>query len=301
MKSYALIVNPVSGKGRALRKAEQLQNLLSSSSRVEVLRTTHRGSASELTAAVSGRVDRIIAVGGDGTLNEVVDGLMTARGTSPTIPELGFLPAGTANAAVKAFRLSSSPAWVARALETAESTSLDVGLVSHTGGERAFVLWFGAGWDAVVIHVLNSDRSGQMGVSGLLGHTPRVLRAIREYGEAPIVATVDGAPFGAYSTVIVANVAGIGFGGVVAQMADPGDGHFDVVGVPPLSIPGLLRVGSQVMLSSLTRARGVRHQPGREITLQSEGEVPFHLDGEPVGHLPATARIVAGAVRLLRT
>ena len=69
-------------------------------SRVEVVETTHRGHATELAANHADQVDRVIAVGGDGTLNEVLCGLMSTGREADHLPELGFLPSGTANAAV---------------------------------------------------------------------------------------------------------------------------------------------------------------------------------------------------------
>ena len=301
MKSYALIVNPASGRGRAQRKAEELRQALSDSASVEVLETTHRGAALDLAAGAVGRVDRVIAVGGDGTLNEVVSGLMSTGSVGPRLPELGFLPAGTANAAVQAFRLGSDPVSLARALTDAEARPLDVGMVRHEGGERAFLLWFGAGWDAVVIDTLNTSRSGFMGVSGLFGHVPQMFRALSGYDQPPITADVDGSSFGTHASVVVANVGEVAFGGLVTDGADPSDGRFDVVGIPHLSVLKGIRLGFQMMTSSLTRSAAVKHELGAQIVLQSDGEVPFQLDGEPVGALPATVTLVPGAVRFLFT
>lgn len=301
MKSYAVIVNPTSGKGQALRKAEALLARLSEFASAQLLATTHRGAATELAAEAASRVDRIIAIGGDGTLNEVLNGLMNAGLAPADLPELGFLPAGTANAAVRAFGLASDPDAVATALINATSIPLDVGMVRHEGGQRAFLLWCGAGWDAVIIDALNATRSGLMGVSGLIGHLPQVLSSVARYKQPEISTEVDASEFGNHSTVIIANVGPIGFGGRVTDAADPGDGHFDVVGVPPLTALSWARFGFRMMASTLADARGVRHSPGSHITLRADGRVPFHLDGEPVGILPAKVTLMHGAVRLLKT
>ena len=299
MTSYALIVNPKSGRGLALRKAQALGKALPGSSSVEILETTHRGAATDFAEGSVGTVDRVIAVGGDGTLNEVIDGLMRSALAAPQLPELGFLPAGTANAGSKAFRLPADPEVVGKSLATAETRLLDVGMVRHAGGERAFLLWFGAGWDAVVIDALNSSRTGLMGISGMLGHAPHVIRALAAYDQPTIAAEVDGVPFGPHASLVVANVGEIAFGGRVAEGADPCDARFNIVGVPRLSVPRATRFAFRMMTSSLTRSRGVQLELGAHVTLRSDGEVPFHLDGEPVGKLPATVRMVPGAVRFL--
>jgi len=299
--SYLVIVNPASGRGRARHRAGALCNGLPKSCHVEVVETGHRGAAAELAASRAADVDRIIAVGGDGTLNEVLSGLMATGRSAQELPELGFLPAGTANAATRAFGFSSDPDAVASSLHEADSRPVDVGVVSHEGGERPFLLWLGAGFDAVVIDALNTSRTGLMGVSGLLGNSGQVLGALARYAAPQIEMEVDGASFGVASSVILANVREMAFGGIVADAADPFDGQHDVVAVPPGSRLNLVRLGLSMLTSSLTRAKGVRHTLGTRMRLDSSGEVPFQLDGEPVGTLPATVRLERGAVRLLLT
>ncbi len=301
MTSYLVIVNPASGRGRARLQAEALRNGLPESCQVDVVETGQRGAAVELAARRSTGVDRMIAVGGDGTLNEVLSGLVSTGRSAQELPELGFLPAGTANAAIRAFGFSADPAAVASSLSEAVSRPVDVGVVTHEGGERPFLLWFGAGFDAVVIDALNTSRTGLMGVSGLLGKSPQVLGALGRYTAPQIEMEVDGASFGSASSVILANVREVAFGGTIAEMADPFDGQLDVVAVPLGSRLNLVRVGLSMMTSSLTRAKGVRHSVGTRVRLDSDGEVPFHLDGEPVGMLPVAVRLERGAVRLLLT
>ena len=301
MTSYLVIVNPASGRGRARRRAEALRSALGGSCQVEIVETGHRGAAIELAASRATDVDRIIAVGGDGTLNEVLSGLLATGRSAQELPELGFLSAGTANAATQAFRFSSDPDAVASSLREVRSRPVDVGVVSHVGGERPFLLWFGAGYDAVVIDALNASRTGLMGVSGLLGNSPRVLSALGGYAAPPIEMEVDGASFGSASSVIVANVREVAFGGVVAEGADPFDGQLDLVAVRLGFRLDLVRLALSMFTSSLARAKGVRHTPGTRMKLNSHGQVPFHLDGEPVGMLPAAVRVKKGAVRLLLT
>lgn len=240
-------------------------------------------------------------MGGDGTLNEVLGGLVGTGRSAQELPELGFLPAGTANAAIRAFGFSSDPDAVASSLSEADSRPVDVGVVSHEGGERPFLLWFGAGFDAVVIDALNASRTGLMGVSGLLGNSRQVLSALGRYAAPQIEMEVDGSSFGVASSVILANVREVAFGGVVAETADPFDGQLDVVAVPPGSRLNLVRLGLSMLTSSLAQAQGVRHTLGTRIRLDSDGHVPFQLDGEPVGMLPAAVRLERGAVRLLLT
>lgn len=300
MTSYLLVVNPASGRGRALTRAEALREALSRSASVEVVRTERRGFAADAVAERGGCFERVIAVGGDGTLNEVLSGLMRLDAPPELRPALGFLPAGTANAAVLAFGFGGVPGAVAASLATAEPRPVDVGVVTHKGGERPFLLWFGAGYDAVVIDALNSERTGLMGVAGLLRRAPGVARTVHRYRAPEIAIDVDGVTRRAAS-VILANVGKVAFGGSVAEAADPFDGRLDVVTVPRLGMAGMAALGARMLVSSLDRARGVDHDVGSRFRLEASGPVPFQLDGEPVGLLPVDVRIAPGAVRLLLT
>jgi diacylglycerol kinase (ATP) len=299
--SYLLVVNPASGRGRALGRAEELRSALAESNSVDVVETKRRGFATEIAAERGLDFDRVIAIGGDGTLNEVLAGLLRIGATPDELPALGFLPSGTANAAVQAFGFGTSPTAVARSLTDVEIRPVDVGIVRHGGTERPFLLWFGAGYDAVVIDTLNSKRTGLMGIAGLARKAPDIVRAVHNYPAPDIEVRVDdGAPSVAAS-VILSNVAQMAFRVTLADAADPFDGRLDLLTVPRV---GTARIGAlcvRMMLSSLEGAAEVTHTPASRVILRSEGEVPFQLDGEPVGTLPVELRVEPGAVRLLRT
>ena len=301
MTSYLLIVNPASGRGRGLARAEALRSALAMSNSVEVVPTHRRGFAADVACERAASFERVIAVGGDGTLNEVLSGLMRAGENADRRPALGFLPSGTANAAVLAFGFSTSPAAVARSLAAAEIRAVDVGLVTYGGTERPFLLWFGAGYDAVIMDVLNSKRTGLMGIAGLARKTPSILGAIHRYPAPDIEVRLDAGEPGSSVSVIVANVGPVAFGGTVAEGVDPFDGRLDVLTVPRSTNLRLVALTGRLMMSSLEKAQGVTRTTATRARLASSGGVPFQLDGEPVGTLPAEIRLAPGAVRLLLT
>lgn len=300
LTSYLLVVNPASGRGRSLPRAEALRTALSASASVEIVRTERRGFATDAVFERARDVERVIAIGGDGTLNEVLSGLMRVGGPAADLPELGFFPAGTANAAILAFGFGTAPDAVARSLASAEARPVDVGIVSHAGVERPFLLWFGAGYDAVVIDALNAKRTGLMGIAGLVRRAPGVLSAVHRYSAHEIEVDVDGRRSTAAS-VILANVGQVAFGGSVAAGVDPFDGWLDVVTVPRLGTARVAALGLRMLRSSLEGGSGVVRDKGVRVRLSSPGRVPFQLDGEPVGTLPAEVRIEPAAVRLLLT
>jgi diacylglycerol kinase (ATP) len=294
------VVNPASGRGRSQTRAEALREALSRTASVEVVRTERRGYAVDVVSERGADFERVIAIGGDGTLNEVLTGLMRIDAPAERRPALGFLPSGTANAAILAFGFSTAPHAVARALAEVAPRPVDVGIATHRGTERPFLLWCGAGYDAVVIDALNRERTGLMGIAGLVRKAPSVTRAVHRYPAPEIAIDVDGVPTRAAS-VILANVGKVAFGGSVAEAADPFDGRLDVVTVPRVGTLGVAAFGVRMMLSSLEHARGATHGQGTRVRLDASEPVPFQLDGEPVGRLPLDVHIAPGAVRLLLT
>ena len=299
--SYLVIVNPAAGSGDGRERAETLVRGLPDGSEIEIWETQERGSAIEMARDRAHEVDRVIAVGGDGTLNEALTGLMEARREGREIAALGFLPSGTANAAARAFGCTDQPEVAAARLAKAATREVDVGMVEHAGGTRPFLIRFGAGLDAAVIEELNAQRTGVMGFLGLLRSSPRIVRTMSRYRAPEIEITVDGSDFGTAASVVLPNVAEVGLQATVAEEADPSDGKIDVLSVPLPSKWSIVRLGLRMLLSSLKKAPDVKHTRGEKVHLSSRKEVPFQIDGEPMGTLPVDVRMEQRAVRLLLT
>lgn len=301
MPSHLLIVNPAAGSGDGRTLAKTLVDGLPASHDIHLVETEERGSAIRLASENAGDYDRIIAVGGDGTLNEVLTGLMEARSREIDIAALGFLPAGTANGACRAFGLTTEPEVAAASLGEGRTLVVDVGIARHEGGERPYLIRFGAGLDAAVLEELNASRTGMMGFLGLFQNLPRIVEVMKAYDDPAISIEVDGQPFGSAASVVLPNVADVGLNATVAEDADPSDGVLDVLAVPIPSKWDIVRLGLRMVASSLASAPEVRTTRGRLVRLTSEGEVPFQIDGEPVGTLPVEVELVPSAIRLLLT
>ena len=129
-----------------MERAEVLRETLGAGNAVEVAETTHRGAAATLAREGAGAFQRILAVGGDGTLNEVLAGIMAAELAPEARPALGFLPAGTANAATRAFGFATDPEAVGRALPSAPVRPVDVGMVTFEGGTAQYSMSGGGLW-----------------------------------------------------------------------------------------------------------------------------------------------------------
>ncbi|MBT8487244.1 MAG: hypothetical protein HKN72_17630 [Gemmatimonadetes bacterium] len=301
MASHLLIVNPVAGSGEGRARANVLVEALSTEHEARAVETHERGSATELAAENAMDYDRIIAVGGDGTLNEVLAGLMERRSGAGETAALGFLPAGTANGACRAFDLATEPEVAAASLADPRTMLVDVGTVRHEDGERHYLIRFGAGLDAAVLEELNASRSGFMGFLGVFRNVPRIIAVMRAYDDPDIAVEVDGEFFGRGASVVLSNVADVGLAATVDEEADPSDGLLEVLTVPMPSKWDIIRYGLRMVASSLASAPEVRKTRGRLVRLTSDGDVPCQADGEPVGRLPVEVELTPSAVRLLLT
>ena len=138
----ALLCNPVSGNGRALRLAPEIETILERKGhQVDVYWTGKRGDAVEWARSSGGGYDRILAIGGDGTLNELINGL-----NEPFRTPIAQLATGTANLLAHDLHFPRDPRGAARMLETGSVRRIDLGLA----GDRRFLLVLSAGFDAMV-------------------------------------------------------------------------------------------------------------------------------------------------------
>ena len=156
MKRAVVIYNPLAGSGRAEEFAGKAANLLARAGwNVESIATRDRSGATAIAQQVAPRVDRIVVLGGDGSLREAIAGL----GAETARVEVGFIPVGNANVVARELGISLEPEEAVRALADAVPTEIDVGL---SNGEL-FVAVVGIGWDALTVHYLDRIRHSRFG------------------------------------------------------------------------------------------------------------------------------------------
>lgn len=148
-----VIANPVSGRVTAAVLDRIRAQLSESGCQVQACTTEYSGHATELAAEVRDQVDMVAVAGGDGTVNEVVNGL-----AGSTVP-LGVIPLGTANVLAKELGVARSVAAAIAALKSGVSKPVNLGCMDG----RYFLLMAGAGFDAEVVHSLNSGLKNRTG------------------------------------------------------------------------------------------------------------------------------------------
>ena len=259
----------------------------------EVAETPGPGAAARLAReAADAGWPCVVAVGGDGTVNEVVNGLRQAR--IPAV--LGVVMTGRGNDACRNLGLPLVPGEAARRIAAGRTAAVDVGLVESSAGRRWFVNAAGVGFDAEV-----AARSRAAG-GGPGTYLRQALATLRSGRPVPVSVACDGGrrwKGGAWA-VVVANGPAYGGGMRIVPAADPGDGRLDVVVLGSLSRAALLAWLPTVYVGWHVRHPRVVTGRAAEVTVEAEAPLPIHADGEPAGCTPARLVVEAGALRVVR-
>jgi diacylglycerol kinase (ATP) len=298
--SPLVIVNPVAGMGRARHLAPRIDRWLRANRpNARLLETRAAGHAEQLAAAATDLGhDRVVVVGGDGTVQEALNGLLNGRvGVDGGRPALGVVPGGSGNDLSRSLGLPREPI---AALETAlggETRPLDVGRATHDGTDRHFAAAGGVGFDAqVAMTMAGRPHRWQRGAIGYLLATLNQLRGYHNRELRVRLATEAGAREveGRFLFVCFANGAFYGGGMQIAPDARTDDGWLDVCLVGDIS-----RIGALRELPGIYQAKHVNHPlveivRAREVRIEGDPACLAHLDGEPFGRVPIDVSVLPG-------
>lgn len=289
-----IVLNPTAGNGRAASLAPWITERLALRPDAELRVTSRRGEATELAAgAGTAGFSRVVAVGGDGTIQEVVNGLLATGDPA----ELGIVPIGSGNDLARSLRLpfDAAEAWTA-ALGHA-TRPIDVARATNGAGEgRWFSSAGGIGFDAQVAAAMVDRRGWQ---SGRIGYLLTTLSQLRRFDNRSIRLTIDGEVL-ARRVLLVAVANGEYYGGGmrIAPGAKADDGRLDICVVGDIS-----RLTALQQLANLYRGTHVRHpavsmHACSVLAIEGDAATRIHLDGEPFGTLPLRVELAQGALRV---
>jgi YegS/Rv2252/BmrU family lipid kinase len=270
--------------------------------------TSGPGDATRLAReAVEAGIDTVVAVGGDGTTNEVVNGFFDGDRARTTTTALAVLPFGTGGDFIRSIGLSRDTRVAARALAGRQVRTIDVGHLELTGRDgapqaRTFINIASFGVSGLVDEYVNQT-SKRLG--GRLSFMLATARAGFTYDNQRVRLVFDGDSAGAVDVTVylvaVANGRYFGGGMQIAPKAELDDGQFDVVAMGDVSKWELLRHGRRVYNGTHLELDKVSHRRARAVRAEPVGGEPVRLDvdGETPGVLPATFRLLPGALRLV--
>lgn len=298
MRRAFVVVNPTAGGGRTRRTWPRLRERLGRLGlEFYAMETTRVGGGTELAGrAVREGWSLVVAVGGDGTANEVVNGVMDASLTPQAV--VGFIPTGRGRDVCRNFGIARDPHVAAQRVLTGEETTVDIGAVEfRDGGRRYFINAAGIGFDAAVAACARTGWA-----PGTLGYLLAVFKSLGRYQPYPLTIGRDGEPPSPrrVAAVVVANGAYYGGGMKIAPAANPTDGRLDVVILGDLGRLELLRWLPTVYSGRHLRNPKVTAQSGRLIAFSSTASLPAHVDGEPLPEAPIRVSVHPRGLRVIR-
>lgn len=289
-----IIFNP-SARGQ---KAERLCSRLGALCPNSVLRaTTGPGAGRALAAqAVREGFTTVIAAGGDGTANEVVNGIADAPG-GLEIARLGLLPLGTVNVFARELGLPRNVDATAQALVRGNETSIDLGRAEFPSNghieARYFLQLAGAGLDSRAVELVSWELKKKFGP---LAYIIAGLRALRE--KQPVI-TVEHEETLVGELVLLGNGRLYGGDFEVFPRASLRDGLLDICVLPKVTAGRVLRIALGVITGRLHRFSAARHSQSARVKISSPSRVILQLDGENICPLPATFSVLPKALRVI--
>ncbi len=297
--SYArLIVNPAAGAGKTAKKWPQILRLLKSTGlSFEHDLTEAPGHAIELASAAAKKgYELIVSVGGDGTINEVVNGLHAAGSAGDVV--LGIISTGTGSDYIRTIGVPREPREACQCLLHPRKLTVDLGLAEYVSNgqtvKRLFVNFAGLGFDAEVVKATTQRFKS-------LGSTPSYLLGLLStflfYRNQEVSLQLDGTIAHRKVCTIVASNGKYGGGGMfIAPQADPTDGFLDILTIDDLSKLDLLRSLPRVYQGTHLTHPKVTVRKVKEIYIQAKRQIHLQADGELLGETPARFQVLPAAL-----
>lgn len=272
-KKYKLIANPAAGRGRSrdvvLRTVEAFK---SRGVRFDLELTKGPGDAANIARRALDKFEAIVVVGGDGTVNDVLPGMVFSG------RPLGIVPGGSGNDFIKAIGVPDNIGKAVDLILAGKTGLIDVGRINNT----YFANGVGAGFDAAVnraSYTINHSKRG------LLLYFCALLKTLGKYEAVPLVVTINNTVFKENIFLLtVGNGTTVGGGFRLTPHARVDDGLLDVTVVKPLPVPVLLWHLPKVFLGTIGRVKRYATLLRTEkLVIEASGPVPIHVDGEIYG------------------
>ncbi len=289
-----VIFNPTANGQKAARLRAQLEVITQHA----VLKpTTAAGDARRLAAqAIAEGCDTVIAAGGDGTINEVLNGIGDAQAFDRV--RLGVLPLGTVNVFARELKIPVPPAKAWQLILRGRYTRIDLGWAEFSAAAKPrrqyFMQLAGAGVDARAIELVNWSHKKKIGP---LAYVVAGLKALRERRPQLTVVTNQGRVTG--ELVLIGNGKFYGGRYRIFPKADLRDGQLEVGVFPRVNWLSLPRCGGMLLACGRLPEGAVMRLRGAEVAITGEPGAGLELDGEWVGTLPARLGVEQGRLRVI--
>lgn len=295
-----VIANPRSGRGKVATHLPEIERILTEAQlSYRIVRTTHPGHATEVARDALARGERyLVAVGGDGTVHEVVNGMLDGGRPVAADAVLGVVAAGSGCDLVRSFGLPGDTLQAARHLAGDQVRPIDVGRVSYTDGQAEVTRYFPNIAEAGLGGAVVARAARLPAVLGPARYLAGFWLTLPGFRPATVRLDVDGQAYQWRAhNVVVANCRFYGGGMQISPKSEPDDGALDV----------LVMVGPKSdAFTTLPKVYRGTHLPHRNVAelrasrVRIEADPPFLIeaDGESLGTTPATFEIIRTPIRL---
>lgn len=271
MKNIAFIINPISGTQNKKKLPKLIADTLDPQQWLwNIVFTEYKGHAIELSRqyATMG-FDAVVAVGGDGTINEVAQGL-AGTGTA-----MGILPMGSGNGLARHLSIPVRTQKAIEMLNHSEPIFIDYGMAN----DRLFVSTCGTGFDALVAYDF-----ANAGTRGLKTYVSRVMKDLVGYRPEEYRIELANGEVVEHKAFLLtfANSSQWGYEAKIAPKASVQDGLMDICMMSPQAWLGAPGMALRLFTGNLDSSLFMDTFRAKDLTLRREDESPFHIDGDPV-------------------
>lgn len=288
-----LIINPLSGGKKIETYLPIIKEILGRDNFLSLAMTTEKNSAFQEAQKVSGEdYDLIVVCGGDGTLNEVINGVVSSNSCLP----IGFVPCGTSNIYALSAGIPLDPIRACEIVLKKYVRKIDLGKVGTGTSLRHFVSMAGIGYEASVIKSLKPNLVRTLG--GIPAHLVAGVGALIKHQGIELSIRVDGSSWRGFEAIIC-NGSFYGVSSVIAPQADMADGYLDVIIFKNGTRRDILRYVLGILRGRHTRFKDVEFIKAKKIEIDAPREVWIQVDGEIMGTLPQEIEICPEAIQVI--
>lgn len=288
-----IIANPTSGKASQGFVTQVQQELVAAGAEVELYLTQAANDATAYLKSYSGQLDVVAVAGGDGTLNEAINGLKDKD--SGTF-RLALIPTGTTNVLAGELKIKRNAKRISQIILQGKEKPIYPGRIN----DRRFLLMAGVGYDAWVVDNVNLDLKKKV---GKLAYVLSMLKQLRHFGKKEYRLQVDGKEYLANS-VVITNGRLYGGSFVLSKQADLSTATTQVLMLNGRNMWSLLFSLLGLPFGLVEKMPGVVSVAAKQIQIelvgQTEGQLePVQADGDSLAHLPITVMMETQPLRVL--
>ncbi len=287
-KKLLVILNPLAGKGISKKHINRtLKFFKDRGYMVDFYETKDQGDARKAVQRLNNDCHIIVIMGGDGTINEVLNGLRNWK------TRLGIIPIGTANVLAKELKIPFDVMSACEVITQENELKLDLG----KNEKGYFVLIAGVGLDATIVKDLSTRRNGNISYAS---YTIPIIKNLLGYKYPKLSVKVDGKLIeNNAGLVFVGNTKSYGGPIEVTSYAKANDGTFDVCIVKIKSRLSILILMWNALMRTLPESKDVKYIKGKIVSITSDLRVPYQMDGDFAGYVPTIFEIIPNVAPIL--